>query len=141
LLGLSICADALVRRIRSCRRKLCVVRCLWHALKRDTSPRIAWSRCTALKTRVFENAFDGLRYPKIRVVPSEIRCRTSRAELAEPGCATSRSGEDAAGLLVATFGVLLCVLGHTDHLGDADGVEAAECLENVCQYVCTIEGK
>jgi hypothetical protein len=94
-----------------------------------------------LRARVLENTFDGLRYPKIRVVPSEIRCRTSRAEFAEPGCEASRSGEDAAGPLVATLGVLLCVLGHTNHLGDADGVEAAEGLDNVCQYECTIGGE
>jgi hypothetical protein len=37
-------------------------------------------------------------------------------------------GHDVAALLVAALGVLLCVLGYADHLGDTNGVQSTECL-------------
>lgn len=37
-------------------------------------------------------------------------------------------GYDVAALLVAALRILLGVLGHADHLGDANSIEASECL-------------
>jgi hypothetical protein len=37
-------------------------------------------------------------------------------------------GYGVAALLVATLGILLCIVGHANHLGDANGIESSECL-------------
>ena len=51
-------------------------------------------------------------------------------------------GYDVAALLVAALGILLCVLGHADHLGDADGVETSEgLLEGVSVHVNKMIGQ
>ena len=83
--------------------------------------RIARSRLSALNTRIPQNAsrFGDL---NVRIVNNRTETTEDKTEKDVLG------GHGVAALLVAALGVLLCVLGHADHLGDANSVEASECL-------------
>lgn len=82
--------------------------------------RITRLRRTGFRARVSQNA-------------SKLWHRTGRLAVVGdhdgPGLGPVARLEHVAALLVAAFGVFLCVLGHADHFGYRDGVEAAEGLE------------
>lgn len=84
-------------------------------------PRIAWSSLSTLNTRISQNAG---RSCDLNVRLLNNRTKTTKDETEKDVL----GGYDVAALLVAALGVLLCVLGHADHLGDADSIEASECL-------------
>ena len=73
---------------------------------------------------------------RTRVSHNTARCRSLNVRLLSNRTKTTEkkterdavAGYDVAALLVAALGILLCVLGHADHLGDTNGVESSECL-------------
>lgn len=84
-------------------------------------PRIAWSILSTLNTRISQNAG--------RPCSSNVRLLNDRTKTTKDETEKEvLGGYDVAALLVAALGILLGVLGHADHLGDANSIEASECL-------------
>ena len=83
--------------------------------------RIARSGLSTLRSRVSQNATQ-FRSLNIRLLNSRTKSPEYKTESEAIG------GHGVAALLVAALGIFLSVLGHADHLGDADGVESSECL-------------
>jgi hypothetical protein len=83
--------------------------------------RIARSRLSALRPRTSQdtNRFCNL---DIQVTHNRTKATKDKAESNVFG------GYGVAALLVATLGILLCIVGHANHLGDANGIESSECL-------------
>lgn len=83
--------------------------------------RIAGSSLPTLRTRVSQNAS---RFGEFNVRLVNNRTETTKDETEKDVL----GGHDVTALLVAALGVLLCVLGHADHLRDTNGVQSTECL-------------
>merc|ERR1711915_448145 len=83
--------------------------------------RIARSILSSLRTRVSHNA-RRCRNLNIRLLNNRTKTAENKTETDAVG------GYGVATLLVAALGILLCVLGHADHLGDTNGVESSECI-------------
>jgi len=83
--------------------------------------RIARSSLSALHTRIPQNAsrFGDL---NVRLVNNRTETTEDKTEKDVLG------GHGVAALLVAALGVLLCVLGHANHLGNTNGVQSTEGL-------------
>ena len=92
--------------------------------------RIAWPGLPTLRTGVSQDA-SRLRCLNARIFNNRTETTEDETEKEEVG------GHGVAAFLVAALGVLFCVLGHADHLGDTNGVESSECLWMDCQYAWT----
>lgn len=97
--------------------------------------RIARSGLSALRSRVSQDATQ-FRSLDVRLLDNRTKTTEDKTEPEASG------GHVVAALLVAALSVLFSVLGHADHLGDADGVETSEgLLEGVSVHVNKMIGQ
>ena len=87
----------------------------------NSGRRIARSSLSALRSRVPQDATQ-FRSLNVRLLNNRTKTTDDKTEPEASG------GHGVAALLVAALSVLFSVLGHADHLGDADRVESSEGL-------------